>query len=190
MADGNLQFRIATLDDAPRIQQLVQSAFRAEDSRPRWTDDLGLSPRFTVDVEEVTRRISGPDGAFLVAGAAPDDHGVGVGVGVPVACVEVSRRGGGGGGGLARISMLAVDERRQRGGVGRRVLAHAEDYCRRTWGVGRVGLNALSARPELIAWYTRRGYRDTGERTPFPRERSGDLVLPDDLCFVELEKDV
>jgi hypothetical protein len=34
----------------------------------------------------------------------------------------------------------------------------------------------------------RRGFRKTGETTPFPREEFKDLNLPDDLHFVEFEK--
>ncbi|KND94280.1 hypothetical protein TOPH_00787 [Tolypocladium ophioglossoides CBS 100239] len=176
MATGNLQFRIATADDARRLQQLVQCAFRAEDSRPDWTGDAGLAAHFRLDVEEVAATIASPD---IVTLMAVDDSDA------LVASIEVSRRGGAD---CGRLSMIAVDERCQRGGVGRQVLAYAEDYCRRTWGARGLSLNALSTRKALIEWYLRRGYRKTGETTPFPRERFASLELPDDLCFVELEK--
>ncbi|KAL7628387.1 hypothetical protein AAE478_002589 [Parahypoxylon ruwenzoriense] len=177
MANSNLQFRIATLDDAACLQELVQSAFRSEDSRPNWTADMDLSSRFRVDVEKVIAQISKPDGAILIA---TDSSGI------PIASVEISKRGAD----LVRLSMLAVDHRRQRGGIGRRLLAYTEDYSRRTWGVKKAGLNALSTRQELILWYLRCGYRKTGELTPFPSDRNDGLTLPEDMCFVELEKDL
>lgn len=175
MTNGNLQFRIATPDDAARLQQLVQSSFRAEDSRPRWTADMELGRRFRVDVGDILANITKPDSATLMA---TDSDGV------LVASVEACKRSAN----LARFSMLAVDPQHQRGGIGRQLLAYAEDYSRRAWGVKKLGLNALSTREELILWYMRCGYQRTGELTPFTVQIDG-VALPDDLCFVELEKD-
>ncbi|KAJ5115144.1 hypothetical protein NUU61_000903 [Penicillium alfredii] len=177
MASGNLHFRIATPEYAEPIQQLVQCAFRAEDSRQGWTADMELSARFRVEVKQVLATISNPDSAILMA---TDNNGTLVG------SIEISKRGID----RARFSMLAVDQSHQRQGLGRQVLGHAEEYCQRVWGA-RIGeLNALSTRQELILWYVRRGYRKTGELRPFPREEFNGLELPDDMCFVELEKDL
>ncbi|KKY35154.1 putative gnat family [Diaporthe ampelina] len=178
MANKSLQFRIAAPEDAAQIQNLIQSAFRAADTRAKWTGSAELASQFHISVDEVLASISKPDRAVLVATDPA--------TGNPVASVEAFRRDPG----LARLSMLAVDSAYQRGGLGRRVLARAEDHCRRAWGSRRLGLNALSTREELIAWYVRCGFRRTGETSAFPRERFAGLELPEDLCFVELEKDL
>ncbi|KAG6363869.1 hypothetical protein INS49_008972 [Diaporthe citri] len=180
MTSETLQFRIATPDDAPQIQNLIQSAFRAEDTRDRWIGSPELASQFHIGADEVLASITRPDGAVLVATDAT--------TGALVASVEATRRGGADL--SARLSMLAVDSARQRGGLGRRVLAHAEDYCRVSWGARRLGLNALSTREALIAWYVRCGFRRTGGTSAFPRERFEGVDLPRDLCFVELEKDL
>lgn len=177
MANDDLHFRIATLDDAPQLHAMVESAFRAEDSRQDWTADMKLGECFRLDIKEVITQINKPDGEILMA---IDNNNALVG------SVDVFKRSDD----LARISMLAVDQSYQRGGIGRQVLAYAEDYCQKTWGVNKLGLNALSTRRELIMWYMRRGYEKTGETWPFPRDRVTELDLPEDLCFVELEKDV
>ncbi|KAJ9191949.1 hypothetical protein DTO164E3_8599 [Paecilomyces variotii] len=187
---SNLQFRIATPDDAPQLQQLVQSAFRAHDTRPDWTGHLELASNFRIEVDEIMANITDPDTVILIA-FTPFDHENGnpnndKDIASLVACISVSKRGTD----VGRLSMFAVDERYQRGGVGRQVLAYAEDYCHRTWGVEKFSLNTLSTRKALIEWYMRRGYRKTGETSPFPRERFKDLELPDDMCFVEFEKDL
>ncbi|KAI0136211.1 putative GNAT family acetyltransferase [Xylariales sp. AK1849] len=171
------KFHVATPNNAAQLQKMVQAAFRAEDSRGNWTADMALSAGFRIEVEEVMAMITKPNCAILMA---TDDNGA------LVASAEVSRRSAD----LARLSMLAVDQQRQRGSIGRQVLANAEDYCRRTWGVNKMGLNALSTRKELILWYMRCGYRKTGELSPFPHERTTLVPLPDGLCFVELEKDL
>ncbi|KAH8807898.1 acyl-CoA N-acyltransferase [Xylogone sp. PMI_703] len=176
MATNNLRFRIAIPDDAKQLQELVQSAFRTEDSRPDWTGNIELAANFRYEMEEVVTKIANPDLTTLVA--LDSDNNL-------VATIEVSKRGVD----CGRLSMIAVDDRYQRGGVGRQVLAYAEDYCQRTWGAKKFSLNALSTRKALIEWYMRRGYQDTGDRTPFPRERFSNLALPDDMCFIELEKD-
>ncbi|CAG8908381.1 unnamed protein product [Penicillium egyptiacum] len=172
---NELNFRAATEDDAAQLQQLVECAFRAEDSRKGWTDDLGLSSSFRLDVQEVLAMITKPDSVMLMA---TDNQNTLVG------SIGTSKRSEN----QARLFMLAVDTSQQCGGIGRQVLAYAEDYCRRTWGVTTLGLNALSNRQQLISWYSRRGYKMTGETTAFPREKFENLVLPGDLCFVEFEK--
>ncbi|EED17716.1 GNAT family acetyltransferase, putative [Talaromyces stipitatus ATCC 10500] len=180
-AKSNLQFRTATPEDAPAIEQLVQSAFRAADIRQDWTADMELNIRFRIEVDEVMPRITNPDSAIVMAFARGDG-----GKELLVASLEVTKRSDE----LARLSMLAVDQHHQRGGIGREILSYAEAYCQKTWGVTKFGLDALSTREALIAWYIRRGYQKTGDTAPFPVDRFSDLALPADLCFVQLEKDL
>lgn len=175
MATEKLQFRIATPDDAERIQQLVQSAFRTEDSRPDWTGHIELASNFRIDVQEVMDKIVNPENVVMIG--LDNSNAL-------AASIEVAKRGSD----YGRLSMIAVDDRYQRAGVGRQVLAYAEDYCRHTWAVEKFSLNALSTRKALIEWYMRRGYHKTGETSPFPREKFSNVSLPDDMCFIELEK--
>ncbi|KAJ5360796.1 Acyl-CoA N-acyltransferase [Penicillium concentricum] len=172
-----LNFRLATEEDAAQLHKLVETAFRTTDSRKDWTDNLGLVSSFRPHVQEIIDVINKPDSVMLMA---TNDQNTLVGA------IGTSKRDEN----YARLFRLAVDTSLQRGGIGRQILEYAEDYCRRTWGVRTVGLDALSCRKSLLAWYLRCGYKMTGETTPFPREKIGDLVLPDDLCFVEFEKAV
>ncbi|PTB43767.1 hypothetical protein M441DRAFT_54931 [Trichoderma asperellum CBS 433.97] len=176
MASLSLQFRTATPEDAEQIQQLVQSAFRTEDSRSDWTGDAELASSFRIDVEEVASKIANPENTILMA--LDNDNSL-------VASIEVSKRDGN----CGRLSMIAVSDRYQRSGVGRLVLAYAEAYCRRVWGAEKFSLNALSIRKALIEWYMRQGYQKTGETSPFPRERFISMALPEDMCFIEMEKE-
>lgn len=171
----DLNFHIASEQDAAQIQKLVESAFRTEDSRNGWTDDLGLSSFFRIDECEIMAMITKPDCVMLMA---TNEHNTLVGL------IGTAKRGPR----HARLFLLAVDPREQGGGIGRQVLAYAESHCQRIWGVETLGLNALSNRKKLISWYSRHGYRETGETSPFPREKFEELALPDDLCFVEFEK--
>lgn len=88
------------------------------------------------------------------------------------------------------LGSLAIDPEQQNGGLGRAMLAAAEQWVRAR-GARRVRMKVVNVRESLIAWYVRRGYRKTGETDPFPYEddRFG-TPLRDDLCFVVLEKDL
>ncbi|KAG9258889.1 acyl-CoA N-acyltransferase [Emericellopsis atlantica] len=172
---GELQFRVATVDDAEPLRQLIEAAFRAEDSREGWVDNLGLGAAFRLKLDVVLGIINDADSDMLMAF---DNDGTLLGT------VTVAHKGPGRG----RIIFLAIQKEHQQGGLGRKILAHAEDYGQQRWGITRFGLNALSARTLLISWYTRRGYAKTGETTPFPRDALPDSVAPEDLYFVEMEK--
>ena len=179
----DLVFRIATTEDAPRVRSLVEAAFQTHDSRPDWTGHLELATSFRLSLEEVIKSINQPDKITLVAFRKEDTEEKDL-----IASIEVSHREASHAG---RLSMVAVDDKYQRGGVGKKLLEYAEDYCRKEWGVTKFSLDALSTRPALNAWYQRRGYVKTGETNPFPRELEAfkGLNLPDDMCFIEMEKD-
>lgn len=178
MSRQELHFRTATMEDAPQIQQLVESAFQAEDSRPKWTADMALGRSFRLGIQHVITRITTAESEILLAFAQDNAQ--------PIASVEVTKRTAD----MARLGMLAVDQQHQRGGLGRRVLHYAEEYCQRTWGVKKTGLNALSTREELMLWYERCGYRKTGEMTSFLRQRDDGMSPPIELYFVEMEKEL
>ena len=92
-------------------------------------------------------------------------------------------------GGLAYLGMLTVDPARQSAGLGRMILAAAEDHATAHFAATRIEMTVIAQRPELIAWYERRGYALTGEQRPFPAHdpRFG-LPQRSDLAFAVLEK--
>ncbi|KAK1700062.1 acyl-CoA N-acyltransferase [Colletotrichum godetiae] len=172
-----LQFRIATVDDAPQVAQLVEAAFRAEDSRADWTADMELGRSFNYSTDNALRNINNPDAEVLMGF---DPHGV-FAASVQVVFKPEAH--------MARIVLLSVNPQLQRSGGGRQALGSAEEYARQHYDIKKFGLNALSSREKLIAWYERCGYQRTGETTPFPFVWYPHLDLPKDLCNVELEKD-
>ena len=74
---------------------------------------------------------------------------------------------------VGEISLLAIRPSRQRGGLGRRMLAEAERTLKQQWHCQIAELTVLSPRPELEAWYERRGYRLTGRRRPLRPDGEG-----------------
>jgi GNAT superfamily N-acetyltransferase len=87
--------------------------------------------------------------------------------------------------------MFAVSPAVQGAGLGKVIIAEAERTVRETWGAREMHMTVISVRNDLIAWYERRGYRRTGEMSPFPYgdERFG-IPLRDDLRFELLVKEL
>jgi GNAT superfamily N-acetyltransferase len=70
---------------------------------------------------------------------------------------------------------------RQGAGLGRQLLTAAEDYARIHWHSSAVRMTVIAQRPELLAWYARRGYTPTGGTEAFPYDdiRFGEPQRPD-----------
>jgi ribosomal protein S18 acetylase RimI-like enzyme len=85
--------------------------------------------------------------------------------------------------------MFAVSPALQGAGLGKTIIAEAERRARKAWDVTEMHMTVISVREDLIAWYERRGYRRTGEMSPFPYgdERFG-IPQRDDLQFELLVK--
>ncbi|KYK57349.1 putative acetyltransferase protein [Drechmeria coniospora] len=172
-----LAIRAATTADAAAVLGLIRSAYRGESSRAGWTTEADLVADDRIDEAGLLSKIEHPQGVIFVA---HDDGGRLAG------CCELVRLEKGD---SAYFGLFAVDPTRQAGGIGRSILAHAEGEAKAVWGVGRIELRVIWTRSELIDWYVRRGYLDTGRTEPFPYE---DLVngkaLRNDLHFAILEK--
>ncbi|MFA1551562.1 GNAT family N-acetyltransferase [Actinomadura chokoriensis] len=174
MSIVNPTFRAATPADVPALVTLVESSYRGDSSRAGWTTEADILDGRRTDPEMVADAVSGAGSRMLVAETG----------GGPIACCHLENRGG-----HAYFGMFAVDPARQRGGLGRQVLAEAERLAREEWGAKEMHMTVISVREDLIAWYVRRGYVRTGKKSPFPYgdERFG-LPKRDDLEFELLVK--
>ncbi|KAF4950316.1 hypothetical protein FGADI_8299 [Fusarium gaditjirri] len=171
----DLHFRIATEDDAPRLQELIEAAFRFTDAHIDWVGSPELSATFTIDISVIVDRITSDDSKFLVASDVPN--------GPIIACVNVMRTAPD----YGRLCHLAVDPTLQRGGLGKKLVAYGEEYLTKDFGVGKIGLNALHTRKSLIKWYEKLGYVRTGEMTEIPLER---FESDTTIVFTEFNKTV
>lgn len=171
-----LSFRTADLADVPAIVALVESAYRGDASRQGWTTEADLLDGRRTDADDVGRLISSTSSLILLGVA--ESGGI-------VGCCNVQRRSEG----RAYFGLFAVSPARQSAGIGGRLLTAAEDWARREWGARTMRMTVLGQRPDLIAWYARRGYLATGETEEWPH-RSATFGIPrrDGLYFVTLEK--
>jgi GNAT superfamily N-acetyltransferase len=136
--------RVAAPADVASLAALITLAYRVED--------------FFVDGDRTTDmdvRSKMDRGGFLVL----ED-----GRGALAGCVYVELRGTRG-----YFGMLAIDPARQRQGLGARLVAAAEDHCRRA-GCREMEIEVANLRRELPPYYRRLGYVECGTR-PFPDPR-------------------
>ncbi|KAJ6443474.1 acetyltransferase protein [Purpureocillium lavendulum] len=173
-----LVFRPATADDAAAVLALVRSAYRGESSRAGWTTEADLVADERIDADGVLAKINHPSGVVLVAHDAD---------GRLAGCCELLRKDDA----LAYFGLFAVYPARQAGGLGRSILANAEQHAKTVWGVARIEMCVIWPRQELIAWYLRRGYRKTDRTLPFPYAHLvNGKALRDDLYFTVLDKEL
>ena len=169
-----LSLRPAGVTDAAAIAALVNSAYRGDSSRAGWTTEADLLGGQRTDPEAVAAIIASPDDVVLV-----HERDDGIAACVHLECMPAD----------CYLGMLTVRPTLQAGGLGRRLLTSAEAWTAAHWGATRVTMTVIAQRPELIAWYERRGYARTGEQQPFPYgdARFG-LPQREDLVFEVLAK--
>ncbi|HXM24129.1 MAG TPA: GNAT family N-acetyltransferase [Terriglobales bacterium] len=138
-----MKTRTAEPEDAEDIARLVNAAFRPERF---FTDGDRTNP-------EKVRALLQKGKVLLVEQA-----------GALAGCVYVELRGQHG-----YFGLLAVDPALQRSGLGSRMVAAAEEYCRSA-GCHFMDLTIVNLRAELPAFYHRLGYAESGT-LPFPPDQ-------------------
>jgi GNAT superfamily N-acetyltransferase len=172
---GKTRFTVASQADVEALVQLVNGAYRGESSRRGWTTEEHLLGGQRTDSAKIADMIAAPGSAILLLHEPAG----------PCACVHLERRTDQ----VCYLGMLTVRPDLQAGGIGRQLLASAESYARQFFGARYMEMTVIDSRHELIAWYERRGYHQTGETRPFPYddERFG-LPRVDSLKFVVLRR--
>ncbi|MER5542800.1 GNAT family N-acetyltransferase [Streptomyces sp. NPDC001118] len=167
-------FRDATDADVDALVALIESAYRGDASRAGWTTEADILDGRRTDPEGVREVIKSPDSRLLTV---EQDGRI-------IACCQLEHRGD-----HAYFGMFAVSPTLQGAGLGKQVMAEAERRVREIWGATEMHMTVISVRDDLIAWYERRGYRRTGQMSPFPYgdERFG-IPQRDDLQFELLVK--
>lgn len=170
----DLSFRPATDADAPRLETLVNSAYRGDASRAGWTTEADLVTGARIDAAEL-QRLMAEEGSMILL-CVQDGEMVG-----SVHLKRLDAR-------TAYLGLFVVKPTLQGGGLGKRFLAEAEATVCRAWGSSRMVMSVITVRPELVAYYERRGYRRTGELKPFPAEAGASRPAVEGLMLETLEK--
>ena len=167
----DVRFAFAVLADVPRIATLIELAYRGPTAATGWTNESELLTGPRSSPAEVESLVRDPEARFLMA--VEGDRLVG--------CVLLKKYKAG-----AYFGMFAIDPDRQGGGLGKLMVTRCEEAAKALWGATYLRLTVISLRKNLIGWYERRGFAQTGEREPFPfDEATGALRTDFDLAVLE-----
>lgn len=164
---------IASVTDSPAITALLNSAYRGESSQKGWTTEAHLIEGNVRSEEADVVQVMEKPGSVFLKYATPNGSITG--------CVNLQLHHN-----KLYLGMFSVSPLLQGGGTGKKLLQAAEEYAQQI-GCGIIYMSVISMRSELIGWYQRHGYKDTGERIPFIEDgKSGKHLQP--LEFMVMEK--
>ncbi|MGB3007170.1 MAG: GNAT family N-acetyltransferase [Chitinophagaceae bacterium] len=171
---SNSNIEIADEADIMSIVKLLNSAYRGERSKKGWTTEAHIiaGDRRT-DAADLKQLMQQPGSVFLKYTSESEITG----------CVNLQYHNR-----KIYLGMLSVSPNLQGGGLGKQLLSAAEEYTRYV-ECYIIYMSVISVRSELIDWYKRHGYLETGERKPFIEdELTGKHLQP--LEFIILQKEL
>ena len=162
----------ATLDDVSALNKLINSAYRGESSKIGWTTEADLIEGGRTTEKELIEIIQDKKNTILKF--TENDQMLG--------CVLLIEKEN-----LLYLGMLTVSPELQNSGIGKKLLQQAEIQASEL-GLSKIGMTVITVREELISWYKRHGYEDTGAREPFPVSDVFSQTSKEPLEFMVLEK--
>ena len=165
----------ATTTDATALVQLINSAYRGEGSKQGWTTEADLLDGTRTDEDSIKELIQKPNSTILKFTS---------GEGFLQGCVYLKKQDN-----ELYLGMLTVAPNLQNGGIGKQLLRAAEVYAIEQ-NCAAISMTVISVRNELIEWYERKGYRNTGITKPFPSNDPRFGIPKQPLQFVVLKKEI
>ncbi|MGL5112343.1 MAG: GNAT family N-acetyltransferase [Flavobacterium sp.] len=162
----------ATLSDVTELSLLINSAYRGETSKKGWTTEAHLLEGSRTSAEELEQIILAPNQYLF---KYIQDEKI-IGSVLLIAQKEA-----------LYLGMLTVAPDLQNGGIGKQLLKTAEEQAR-ILDLNKIQMTVIGVRKELLAWYIRNGYLETGAREPFPFGEKDKALTDSTLDFIVLEK--
>jgi ribosomal protein S18 acetylase RimI-like enzyme len=167
-----MQISRAVLDDVPRLESLINSAYRGESSKKGWTTEADFLEGMRTDKDSLVEMINDPHAVILKY--CDDDN-------ILQGCVYLEKKND-----QMYLGMLTVSPMQQAKGIGKILLAASEKFAKDE-NCYEIEMTVISIRDELIGWYEKHGYSKTGEKKPFPSDiKFGIPKIP--LEFVVMKK--
>ena len=165
---------VANENDIPALNILINSAYRGEQSKQGWTTEADLLDGIRTD-EEGLRELMNQEGSVILKFTEGNQV---------QGCVHLKQEEN-----KLYLGMLTVSPQLQNKGIGKILLAAAENEARKQNRIA-VFMSVISKRTELINWYEKHGYLNTGKRKPFPEDDPRFGIPKVKLEFIILEKEV
>lgn len=186
--------RQADANDVSALEQLLNLCYRQDEG---WTNEADLVGGIRTTADELAGVIANPKHYVFVYPQTDTGERGGKEIGELLGCIAVDIKVETGSdkeshSNKAYIGMFAVHPKLQGAGIGNVILQAAETFAERHLKSNnqptRLTMSILSHRPELLAYYQRRGYQLNGNSMPFPVDGNNGEPKRDDLVLLELEK--
>lgn len=161
---------LAQKKDTEQINTLLNVAYRGKQG---WTTEYGILAGDRSCIDDIESLINDKKARFLIYKKA----------GQLVACVCLEKQASD-----VSIGSFAVNPSYQSKGLGKMVLAAAEEYAVEKLGAAHFIMVVLSCRTVLIAYYERRGYQRTGIYKEFPVHLKVGIPQVEDVRMEVLKK--
>jgi ribosomal protein S18 acetylase RimI-like enzyme len=158
--------------DIPALNILVNSAYRGESSKAGWTTEADLLGGIRTDEAALKALMQARDAVILKY--AENNKILG--------CVYLKEEDD-----KLYLGMLTVVPTLQNKGIGKMLLAAAEKEANKR-NCTTIFMSVISIRTELINWYKKHGYYDTGITRLFPTNDPSFGIPKQPLEFMILEK--
>lgn len=142
----------AVPEDAESIAGLVNSVYRGENSKKGWTTEADFLGGIRITAERI-RDIISRNNDIIIMGLLNNTL---------IACVHLENAGT-----HSYLGMLSVDVNYQAKGIAKLLIEECERITKQEWGLYKIKMKVISRRKELIEYYIRRGYLQTGELEEF-----------------------
>jgi ribosomal protein S18 acetylase RimI-like enzyme len=160
---------------APAIAALANYVYRGDSGRTSWTSEADIIDGQRLDADMAREMIQPPD--RLILGSFSGELLVG--------CVHIARHET-----YGYFGLLTVHPQMQSSGLGGQLLNSAERHAAEVWNMKNMRMCVITQRPELIAWYRRRGYKPIGETIAFSADPRFGIPKVAGLTLEYYEKDL
>jgi ribosomal protein S18 acetylase RimI-like enzyme len=164
----------ATTKDISSLNRLINSAYRGESSKKGWTTEANILDGSRTTEKELNEIIENNKNTILKYTEGNKIIGC-------VLLVEKESE--------LYLGMLTVSPELQNSGIGKKLMQQAEVVALEL-GLTKIVMTVISVREELISWYKRKGYVDTGVREPFPTSDVFSQTSNEPLEFIVLGKSI
>lgn len=172
-----IRFQTATINESEKLSELVNSAYRGDYSKQGWTTEADLLDGQRTDAPSLNALIETPLNQFELAFEGKSLKLLG-----SVHLVQELPD-------TLYFGMLTVEPSLQGQGFGKILLKHAEDVAR-GYGFKKLRCTVIPTRKELIDFYKRRGFKETGKFEEFPVDEKFGIPKVEGLKLQEFIKEL
>jgi ribosomal protein S18 acetylase RimI-like enzyme len=149
--------RQSTLQDLEALHSIINAAYRASEPGS-WTTEAELVGGERVTRDELRGILETSADPIFVAEATTSVDKVVVG------CIQAERMENQS---EAMLGLFGVRAKYQSHGIGKRLMNHALAFVKTEWKCSKAVMWVIETRKELLAWYYKMGFKNTGEKRPF-----------------------